>query len=467
MMLKLRIKAVKKKKNNIMEYFIKSSFGLFISRLFIKHFTAKAWESFSVLACGWSLSRSRHTLSNYIWLSGGTKYKHFSQYYCFIGSTFKRSLDKLWTTVIIYIDSILPSEARIELIVDDTTRKKSGKKVEGASNYRNGAGSARQEYRILWGINFVYVMLHFCCTINDIKVKLAIPVGLRVYLKQKDAEKLERHYEPRSRLGRQIIDFIANLLPHHRFLVKADGGYSTKEFLSGLPANVDIVGRFPIKSRLFDSPKKRKKGQIGRTPKKGKDLGTPKEWKQKRGWKKHPSEKGAYIKTIVGIWHNVLPGKKIKVVTVWRKNFTKNNKRSGKKELEAFFSTDLQLTETQILDGYQERWGVEIDIRDGYAYYGLGKDQCRKVNRIYGINSFKILMAACRSLWFIQQFENGYLDLKIYRPWYRKKTKPSQLDVISAAQEALRMERVFPIPRFFEGKAEIIRRPNKTRHEAA
>ena len=268
-------------------------------------------------------------------------------------------------------------------------------------------------------------------------------------------------------MARQIIDFIAITLPHRAFLVKADGGYSTKEFLRNLPGNVDVLGGFIINSRLFDLPGKRKKGQKGRPPEKGRDLGTPQEWVGQNGWKKHSSEKGAYIKVVTGISHSVLPGKLIKVVVVWRKNFTKQDKRSGKKELEAFFSTDIQMTENKILDGYQQRWAVEIDIRDGYAYYGLGKDQCRKLNRIFGINSFRALMAACRSLWFIHQFENGHIDLQLHRPWYRKKTKPSQLDVIWAAQEALYLERVFPVPRFFARRAEINRSKAHTYSKAS
>ena len=113
-----------------------------------------------------------------------------------------------------------------------------------------------------------------------------------------------------------------------------------------------------------------------------------------------------------------------------------SDKRSGKKELEAFFSTDTSLTEAQTLQHYSQRWDVEIDIRDAYAYYGLGKDQCRNLDRIYGVNSFRILMATCRTLWFVRYFEERQLKLKKLRPWYRLKQHPTQLDVISAAQEA-------------------------------
>ena len=43
----------------------------------------------------------------------------------------------------------------VGLIIDDSTKKKAGRQIEGVGHYRNGAGSARQEYRTLRGLNFV------------------------------------------------------------------------------------------------------------------------------------------------------------------------------------------------------------------------------------------------------------------------------------------------------------------------
>jgi len=110
----------------------------------------------------------------------------------------------------------------------------------------------------------------------------------------------------------------------------------------------------------------------------------------------------------------------------------------------------------QILQGYAQRWVVEIDIRDAYAYYGLGKDQCRNLNCIYGVNSFRILMATCRTLWFIRHFQYRQLNLINFRPWYRQKQHPTQLDVFSAAQEAFWQEGISPVPRFITPTGEII-----------
>lgn len=432
-----------------MEAFMNSSFGTFITFLFAHHFTAPSRQSFVLLSYGWALSRSRHTVANYIWLSGATKYKHFSRFYAFFSQAFLKVIDQLWIAVLLLLDSMLAAEAVIELTIDDTTRKKSGRKIQGAGYYQNRAGSARQEYRSLWGLNFVYVIASLYWDKAGKTFKLALPVGLRVYLKEEVAAKLERPFRSRSELARQIVEFIIAVLPHRCFTLKADGGYSTKKFLQGLPAKTEVDGRFPINSRLLGLQPRKKNNHLGRPTEKGKDLGTPQEWAQhEQDWSPHPEEEGAWIKTAVGIWHSVLPGVPIKVVAVWRKEGLPTDKRSGKKPLEAFFSTDTSLTEAQTLQHYSQRWDVEIDIRDGYAYYGLGKDQCRNLDRIYGVNSFRILMATCRTLWFVRYFEKRQLKLKKYRPWYRLKQHPTQLDVIAAAQEAFLLERVSPVPRF-------------------
>ena len=92
---------------------------------------------------------------------------------------------------------------------------------------------------------------------------------------------------------------------------------------------------------------------------------------------------------------------------------------------------------------------MEIAIRDAHAFDGLGQDQCRKRQRILGANTFRLGMAAARTLWFISQVECGTtFNLCRYRPWYRQKVAPSQLDVVWACREALHDAGIIPIPRF-------------------
>jgi hypothetical protein len=151
----------------------------------------------------------------------------------------------------------------------------------------------------------------------------------------------------------------------------------------------------------------------------------------------------------------------MRVVVVWRPHrqgpkVPNSTKAFGRlKPLEAFFSTDVALSAHAILETYEDRWAIEIDIRDGHAYYGVAQDQCRKFERIVGAHTFRLLMAAARTLWFIVSSEQHVnVALQRLRPWYRHKVAPSQLDVAWACREGLQEAGVFPIPRFFTAVAE-------------
>ena len=122
---------------------------------------------------------------------------------------------------------------------------------------------------------------------------------------------------------------------------------------------------------------------------------------------------------------------------------------SKKRPLEAFFSTNLALSASQLLAEYRLRWKIEIDIREANQFYGFAKDQCRLYRRIVGVNAFRFAMASARTLWFLIQLADTHTpDLVRFRPWYQKKQAPTQLDITWAAQEALGAQGIRPIPRF-------------------
>ena len=139
---------------------IVSSFGVFVMSLFADLFTAPSWQTFPVLAYGWAVaSGERQTITTYLWLTGATTVKHFSCFYVFLGGALYPVRWQLWARIIGCAAQWVPVEAVIVLIVDDSTRKKAGRQIEGIGQYRNGAGSARQEYRTLRGLNFVWGLM--------------------------------------------------------------------------------------------------------------------------------------------------------------------------------------------------------------------------------------------------------------------------------------------------------------------
>jgi len=441
--------------------FLTSSFGTFAMTLWHGVLSAPSWHNFTYLAYGWALACGRQTITAYLWGSGAAQVKHFSRYYAFLGGALYQRRYQLWARVIRCGAALVPADVVIDVRLDDATMKKTGRPIQGADHYRNGAGTARQEYRTLWGLNLVWAIMRIPLTMWP-GHHLSLPSGLELYFKETLANKLKVPYRSRSALARRIVDHVAAELPTRAIHVATDGGYATQAFLRALPSNVDVVGRFLLTAKLYQLPPPRVKGQRGAPRKKGAVIGSPKTLATPSpAWHPHPQEAGAVIQSWVGIWHSVLPGRPIRIVVVWRPHREDSKKPTGKKAfgrlkpLEAFFSTDVALSPHAILATYADRWAMEIDIRDGHAYYGVAQDQCRKLEHIVGANTLRLLLAAVRTLWFIVTSEqHADVALQRCRPWYRHKVAPSQFDVAWACREVLHEEGIFPIPRFFTAVAE-------------
>jgi hypothetical protein len=432
--------------------FLHSSFGTVVMTLFQGLFTAPSWQTFTYLAGGWALATARHTITTYLWLTGATTVKHFSRFYVFLGCPLYTRRRQLWGAVIRMAAQFVPEGEVIRVVFDDTTKKKAGTQIEGLGRYRNGAGSARQEYRTLRGLNFVLGIMRIPLTRWPGRSR-SVPVGLDLYLKPDQAKALNVPYRSRSQSVRDTLGFLAEQLPGRPIRSLADGGYATKDYVRQLPDAVHVVGRLPLNAQLYKLPPQPTRKRRGAPRKKGDLIGSPKTLAQtSKGWSPHPSEAGAEIQAWGGLWHAVLPGRLIRVVVV-RRDAKRSTKRPGQRKpppaIEAFFTTNLTLSAQDILNEYADRWAVEIEIRDTGAFDGLGQDQCRKWQRILGANTFRLLMAAARTLWFIAQAERGTgVNLCRYRPWYRQKVAPGQLDVVWACRESLHEAGIFPIPRF-------------------
>jgi hypothetical protein len=426
--------------------------------------TTPSWYTFTLLAYGWAVAGGeRQTITTDLWLSGATEEKPWSCFYRFVGGALYSARWLLWGRLIRCAAQWVPAPEPIRIIVDDSTKKKAGRKIAGVACYRNGAGSARQEYRTLWGLNFVWALMRvpLRCWPGQ---SVSVPIGLSLYLKEEQARKLQLPYQSRSALAREMVDFVAAQLPHRPIRTLGDGGYATKEYLHQLPATVDVVGRMLVTGKLYTPPPPRSAHQRGCPPKKGTFLGSPTTLARKRtGWQPHPTAAGALVQAWEGIWHAVLPGRLLRVVVVRRPASARRRQPGQRKPpppVEAFFTTDLTLSLAAILAQYRERWAVEITLRDSNAVTGFGQDQCRKYERVVGANTLRLSLTAARTLWFVAQTSRtDALDLTRLRPWYRHKQAPSQLDLVWACREALQTEGVLPRPRVPLGLAEIPQEP--------
>jgi hypothetical protein len=444
--------------------FVASSFGSCVMTLFQGILTTPSWPTFTYLACGWTLARDRRTITTYLWLTGATTAKHFSRFSVFLGCPRYDRRWQLWAAVIRRVAQVVPDGEVIRVIFDDSTKKKAGRQIEGVGRYRNGAGSARQEDRTLQGLNFVLGIM-------PIPLKWwpghrrSIPIGFERSLKPEHAQELSVPYRSRSQWARDLLNCVAEPLPKRHIRRVADDGYSTRDYGRDLPESTPAVGRFPIRSKLYEWPSKLTQKRRGAPRNKGDLIGSPNTLaKTETGWSPHPSEASPEVHAWCGLWHAVWPGRLLQVVVV-RRHATRGTKKPGQRKppppVEAFFTTELTLSTEDILSEYRDRWAVEIDIRDTNAFDGLGPARCRTRQRIIGAHTCRLVMAAARTWWFLDQVERGAgVNLGRYRPWYRQTWAPSQLDVVWACREVLHEAGIFPIPRFTPDLAENHEEPD-------
>jgi hypothetical protein len=276
-----------------MAAFSVSSFGVSVLSLFADLLTAPPWQTFTTLAYGWAVAGGeRQTITTYLWLTGATSVKHCSCYYRFLGGALYQARWQLWARLIRCAAQWVPEGAPLVLTVDDSTEKKVGRHIEGMGHYRNGAGSARQEYRTLRGLNFVWGLMRVPAPGWPSR-GVSVPIGSSLYLKEEQAQKLNVPYQTRSALAREIVDFVAAQLPTRRIRVLGDGGYATKGTLQQLPARVDVVSRMLLTGKLYAPPPLRTTPRRGCPPKKGALWGPPKTLARRRsGWQPHPPEPG-------------------------------------------------------------------------------------------------------------------------------------------------------------------------------
>jgi hypothetical protein len=230
-----------------------SSCAMLVMTLVQGRWTEPSRHTCSPLACGWALTTGRHTMTTSVWWTGAAMVTHCSRFYVFLGGPFDQARGREWAGIIRHAAQLVPADTPMVVELDDTTKKKARIHIEGADRYRHGAGSARQEYRTLWGLNVV---------LGVMRVPLrwwpghavTIPIGLELSLKE--AQALPRHVpsRPRSQLARRILDAVVAQLPGHQIRVLADGGDATQDFLRDLPTGAEVSSRFLISGKRYALP---------------------------------------------------------------------------------------------------------------------------------------------------------------------------------------------------------------------
>ena len=336
------------------------------------------------------------------------------RFYTFMASSTIPWFD-LWRTVW----SLIPSpqtDGRIIVALDDFINPKVGKNIFGCETIFDHAAKANQS-TYPWAQNIVSVGL-----LKKVKGRWAcLFLDFRFYLPKKTIEAKKETAMIRG----AVVPFQTKLAQAGYMLIEIANHFSGVPVLAVMdswfgndslwkPVRKTIRERFNILSRLrcnnvlYARPGKRKSGQRGRCRKYGERLGTATELARSV-----QKETKTYIVNLYGKQRKVSAydrivmlktlKRRVRVVWVFRQT-----------RWIALFTTDLDLSVTQIIEYYGARWKIESGFKELKQDIGSQKSQCRNAQAVS--NHLSFCMMASTLTWI-------YADRLKTNPERRHKVK--------------------------------------------
>jgi hypothetical protein len=413
-----------------------SSFGELILS-FATVFSQPSFANFTTLIAGWVFCMGRRTVTGLITAAGAIGKKHFSCYHRFF-SRAKWDLDSLGHIILKLALHFVPKDAVILLATDDTLARKTGKRIWGAAMHHDPLRSTRRKHFFSFGHSWVVLSLVIELPFTKGKC-FALPFLFRLYRKKKKklppgrpkgerkqcGEATAQEYRTRPELAVEMLEVAAGWLPGRRIRVVGDSEYSGKSISRELPERTDLVGRMPMNAALYDKPGPRKPHQRGPNRKKGERLDNPAQLAASRKVRWTKTTVDIYgrtvkicFKTMRALWYGSAGERPVTVVVT--------RDPSGKWRDDCFFTTDLTMTPTQIVETIARRWTLEVTFRDSKQSLGFEEPQNRTPKAVERTAPVAMVLYSATVLWYARAGSALRKRWFPQRPWYSRKKRQNR-----------------------------------------
>lgn len=418
-------------------------------------FTQPSFRSFWALSCAWILCSGRHSLTRIIQSAQLTDLKHYCSFHRFFSQA-RWNLDDLGRCI---FQLLLPfCDQTLVAAVDDTLARKSGRHIWGAGMHHDPLRSTQKRPFFAFGHNFVVFSLQVALPFAPNK-HWALPILVRMYRKRQTNQrapgkggKLElkqtgqapaEQYRTRPELALEMIQIVASWIPQRTLRVIGDSEYAGQSISRHLPANAKLISRMHMKAALYEPAAKTAKR--GRRRKKGHRLLSPLQMAQdpKANWTKttvtlYGKQVKLCYQTVDALWYPSAGQQLLRIVLV--------RDPSGRRHDDCFFSLDLTLAATQILELFSRRWPLEVCFRDVKQFLGFEDPQNRVAKATTRTAPLIFYIYDLVLLWHAQAGHRLAAKATLGRMWYPQKASVSFEDILRTLRHATWQERIFSDP---------------------
>ena len=368
---------------------------------FASLFSTTVWQNASILAIGAILCIGKRTVTSALKVMGLKDEKRFVNYH--------RVLNRAkWNTLLAakillgLIIRLVPESWPLIILIDETIERRKGQKIKAKGCYRDAVRSSQKKVIHCFGLKWISMMA--VIPLPWSKRPWSLPF-LTVLASSKSYNKSQnKRHKTTVDWTCQMVMQIRRWLPYHPIVLVGDGAYAAVKLALcciGLPTPVNLVSRLRLDAALYDPPPADQPGKRGPKPKKGDRQPSLVERIKDQSTQWLPITMDWYdgiqynleVFSGISLWYT--PGFKpvrIKWVVV--------RDPAGKLPTEAFFTTDLQASEEQILTWFVLRWNVEVTFEELRTHLGVETQRqwsdlaiARTTPSLFGMFSVIVLMA--------------------------------------------------------------------------
>lgn len=214
--------------------------------------------------------------------------------------------------------------------------------------------------------------------------------------------------------ARELIDRGAPWTAGRTVYVVVARAYAARPLREGRPPHVPLLSRRRLAAARWARPPRRRPGQKGRP---------------RRRWIPRPlpldGRRGCpqvFTRTVLG-YHALRDQPRRRVVV---------RDPTGQRRAAAFCGTDLPVDAAFSLTGYARRWTRAVAFDDQKQFLGFAEPQQQREQAVARTAPFAGLVYALVLLWAAARVQHGRPVGWVPRPWYRTKTAPAFVDLLTA-----------------------------------
>lgn len=394
---------------------------------FASVFSSPSFALFCSLSTAWALCTGRHTMTRIYQVGEPAGRRAHDAYHRFFRCG-AWCLEELFRHLaVLLVESMYPGGAVVPLILDDTTFHKTGRKIVGASWWRDAVRSTATRTVHCFGLNLVVLSLEIAPPWGG--EPLALPLNVRVHIKG-STTLLQQ--------AQGMLCQLAAWMPARHFILTADGFYAP---LAGavLPRTT-LISRIRHDAALYQLPRRPRRPKRGRPRTKGPRLPSPSRFvPSERQWQRATLNiRGKQIERLlfsrVVLWYHVCP--KLPILLVICRDPT------GKQKDDYFFSTDVTMEAACVVEHYASRWAIEDTFKNVKQYLGAEDPQLFARQGPQRAAAFSFWMYSAVWYWYLNRRSSTVPWIPL--PWYTSKSAPSFVDALASLRRELWSSRIFP-----------------------